>query len=137
MSEKNLTINNTNGPLSPLRMSHIVFNKINFERFDFCQPGDEIQFQASKEIEKIDEGHYRISLNVIAEKKQEYTAEVNISGYCEVPEDHPSKECLIQKNAIAILFPYLRSELTLLTSQPETHPIVLPIVNINAMFGDK
>ena len=41
---------------------------------------------------------------------------------------------LINKNAVAILMPYLRSELTLLTAQPDTDSVVLPPFNINKMF---
>ena len=35
------------------------------------------------------------------------------------------------KNAIAIMFPFLRSQVTLVTSQPNFRPIILPIININ------
>ena len=43
-------------------------------------------------------------------------------------------QTLINKNAGAILMPYLRSELTLLTAQPDTDSVVLPIFNINKML---
>ena len=44
------------------------------------------------------------------------------------------KQDLISKNAVAIMMPYLRSEATLLTAQPGTDSIVLPIFNINNMI---
>lgn len=44
---------------------------------------------------------------------------------------------LINKNAVAIMMPYLRSELTLLTAQPDTDSVVLPPFNINAMLESK
>ena len=47
------------------------------------------------------------------------------------------KDVLLRQNAVAILFAYVRSELTLITSQPDTDPIVLPVVNIAAMMKDK
>ena len=37
-------------------------------------------------------------------------------------------------DAVAILMPYLRSELTLLTAQPEMESVVLPPFNINKML---
>ena len=46
------------------------------------------------------------------------------------------KKSLIQKNAVAIMMPYVRSQLTLLTSQPGVDPIVMPPLNINAMLDD-
>lgn len=44
------------------------------------------------------------------------------------------KEDVIQKNTVAILFPYLRSEVTLITAQPDFIPIVIPPININALL---
>ena len=44
---------------------------------------------------------------------------------------------LMSKNAVAILMPYLRSELTLLTAQPDTESVVLPPFNINKMMESK
>lgn len=38
-------------------------------------------------------------------------------------------------NAIAIIFPYLRSEISLITSQPNMAPLVVPAVNINALLN--
>ena len=43
---------------------------------------------------------------------------------------------LYQKNSVAILMPYLRSEISLLTAQPETETVVLPVFNINRMMDD-
>lgn len=37
-------------------------------------------------------------------------------------------------NAIAILFPYLRSEVSLITAQPNIPPIILPAININRLL---
>ena len=40
----------------------------------------------------------------------------------------------LKTNAIAIMFPFLRSQITLLTSQPSLVPIVLPPININKVL---
>ena len=37
-------------------------------------------------------------------------------------------------NAIAIIFPYMRSQVTLMTAQPNLPSIVLPPININALL---
>ena len=46
------------------------------------------------------------------------------------------KNELISKNSVAILMPYLRSEISLLTAQPETETVVLPVFNINRMMDE-
>ena len=136
MDAKNNMSNQNRNALSSLRMDHIVFNRISFERTNFSNINGEIHFQARRNVEKLDANKYCVSLNVTAEKENEYSAEVDISGYCAVSDDISEKDDLINKNAVAILFPYVRAQFTLLTSQPEMLPIVLPAMNINAMFGD-
>lgn len=42
----------------------------------------------------------------------------------------------MRQNAVAILFPYIRSQISLLTAQPETTPIVLPPLNIAQLVED-
>ena len=43
---------------------------------------------------------------------------------------------LIKQNTIAIMFPFIRSEITLLTSQPGMSPIVIPPLNINKLLSN-
>ena len=47
------------------------------------------------------------------------------------------KNNLVSKNTVAILMPYLRSEVSLLTAQPNTDTVVLPVFNINNMIDDE
>ena len=120
---------------SALKMDHIVFDRIRFDRKGFQNStSKEISFKARAKIEQAAEDQYSVTLFVSAEKKLEYIAEVQITGYCMIDDNHPQKETLLNENAIAILFPYVRAELSLITAQPETDPIVLPTMNISAMF---
>lgn len=41
---------------------------------------------------------------------------------------------VVTKNTVAILFPYLRSQVTLMTAQPNIEPVVIPAININALL---
>lgn len=71
-------------------------------------------------------------------KQDEYNIDISLSGFFRVEGQVEDKtvQDLIKKNAVAILMPYLRSELTLLTAQPDTDSVVLPPFNINKMFGN-
>lgn len=40
-------------------------------------------------------------------------------------------------NTVATLFPYIISQLTLLISQPGFESVILPVMNINALFADE
>ena len=44
---------------------------------------------------------------------------------------------LIERNTIAIMFPYLRSYISTLTTQPGMTPVVLPAINVVSMLQDK
>ncbi len=41
---------------------------------------------------------------------------------------------LIKLNTVAIIFPFIRSQISLLTTQPGMTPIILPPININALM---
>ena len=73
-------------------------------------------------------------------KKEEYELQVSLTGFFRIDQaEGPQSqmvESLINKNAVAILMPYLRSEVTLLTAQPETDSVVLPAFNINKMLDE-
>ena len=118
-------------------MEHIVFDELSFKRKGFKkQEEQDVQIQFGVAIDKIGDGKYRVSLKITADQPDEYTVEARISGFFSISESYELKDELLQKNAVAILFPYIRSELTLLTSQPEVTPIVLPTLNISAMIDN-
>lgn len=124
---------------SILKMHHIVCDEISFKRVGFCHGNDPIESEISISIsKKNDTREYRVSLRYSGEKRDEYSVCVQITGYFEVVVDGETntEDQWLEKNAVAILFPFLRSELTLITTQPETTPIVLPVMNINAMMDE-
>ena len=43
-------------------------------------------------------------------------------------------ERILKANTVAIMFPYIRSQISLLTTQPGLHPVMLPPMNINALL---
>lgn len=51
----------------------------------------------------------------------------------ESPDEELNAE-LFRANALSIIFPYVRSYITLLTTQPNCQPIVLPPINILSVF---
>ena len=122
---------------SVLKLNHVVFDEITFKRLGFNPSNKrekESQLWFGKHVDKVSEGEYRVSLSIKVLREKEYKAVVSVSGYCSISEDEPFKDRILNENAIAILFPYVRAELTLLTAQPETDPLIIPAVNINAMF---
>lgn len=112
-----------------LHMLKVVFDNISFERKGF-ENDNTTKYSCGINIGKISDGHFRVNLVARADKKNEFSAKISISGFFEVEENSENKDNLLKQNAVAILYPYLRSEFTILTAQPNTQPIILPVVNI-------
>ena len=57
-----------------------------------------------------------------------------MTGYCQVDPETQGLDVLLNENVPAILLPYIRAQLTLLTSQPETMPAILPVINVHDLI---
>lgn len=122
---------------SALQINPVIFDELTFKRLSNKHFGEsKVQLKISQIIQKLEDSHYRVIIKVEAVQEEEFSATVQISGYCTIDENDPAKDQLLKRNTLAILFPYIRSELTLLTAQPETDPIVWPVMNIQAMMDE-
>lgn len=127
---------------SALVLERLVFDKIEFTRKGF-QNKNEISFEIRVQIGvgMDQENAYKVTLILSGDKQDEYELEISLSGYFAIENDdsldEKRKEDLINRNAVAILMPYLRSEVSLLTAQPETESVVLPPFNINKMMDSQ
>lgn len=126
---------------SVLKLDHIVFDKIVFERQGF-QNENEFDFNLQSNISQRDGSEiYRCTLLLKGHKPDEYTMEISLTGFFVLSNaddlSESMKNNLVSKNTVAILMPYLRSEVSLLTAQPNTDTVVLPVFNINNMIDDE
>lgn len=122
---------------SILNLQRLVFDRIEFDRKGFKNT-EELKFELQVQIGLDENGIYKVTLVLNGTKQDEYNVVISLSGFFIVEgqvEDKTGQD-LIKKNAVAILMPYLRSELTLLTAQPDTDSVVLPPFNINKIFGN-
>lgn len=122
---------------SILNLQKLVFDRIEFDRKGFKNT-QELKFELQVQIGLNEDDLYKVTLVLNGTKQDEYNVVISLSGFFRVEgqvEDKIVRD-LINKNAVAILMPYLRSELTLLTAQPDTDSVVLPPFNINKMFGN-
>ena len=127
-----------NNMQSVLKMNKIVFDKINFERLGLASKA-ELNLEITTNISKRQDADiYRVMLCLKGKKQEEYTLEIKLVGFFsfdnEETLDESKKNDLISKNAVAIMMPYLRSEVSLLTAQPGVECVVLPPFNINKMM---
>lgn len=84
---------------------------------------------------KLDQEQYEVFLSTTVSDVNE-TIYVNVKGRSIFSTKHENKD-LLEKNTIAIMFPYIRSYISSITTQPGMTPIVLPAMNIVAMINDQ
>lgn len=125
---------------SSLILQKMVFDKIKFERKGF-KNNSELEFSLKVQMGTRENEIYKVTLVLSGTKDKEYDILISLTGFFAIEnKDDLGDEMvnnLISKNAVAILMPYLRSELTLLTAQPDTDSVVLPPFNINKMMTKK
>lgn len=124
--------------VSALKMEKLVFDKISFERKGFKNPNSDLELQMNVRIAKINQGNTAVvSLTVSGDKDTEYSFSITVSGFFKVDEDSLiDEEILLNKNAVAILMPYIRSQVSTLTAQPETDCVVLPPYNFTNIMNN-
>lgn len=130
---KQIEINNVK---SVLELKQIFIKRFSFERNNQIKKeieAKEIIYKFGKNIEKKCDNEFEVVLSIDATLEATFKLELSVAGIFSV-DDIIKNEILIYKNSLSILFPYLRSEITLLTSQPGMMPIVLPPININLFF---
>ena len=125
---------------SVLKLNKLVFDKIEFTRLGFKNDNElEIEIQ-SNVSQKEDMEIYKVKLIMKGNKPGEYTLEISLSGFFSIESNEELsdelKNALITKNSVAILMPYLRSQVSLLTAQPDVECVVLPTFNINSMMDE-
>ena len=124
---------------SLLTLQKLVFDKIEFDRKGF-KNANELKFELQVQIGIGEDRTHKVTLVLKGEKQEEYSILISLSGFFKIEKqeeiDDEMVRQLINKNTVAIMMPYLRSELTLLTAQPDTDSAVLPPFNINAMMEE-
>lgn len=120
---------------SILKLNGIHFNELSFKRRDSTNSVID-DCELTRKIVDIDVDNFTVELNF---KLSTSIFEMSISlegKFNIVCEDALMKERLKKNNTISILFPYIRSEVTLLTSQPEMTPVIIPPININKLIDE-
>ena len=117
-----------------LKLEALVFDDIAFKRLGMHIDNElEISFSVSIGTNMTEENIKKVSVKVTGEKREEYSFEIQASGFFTYEGD--AEDSIIQQNAVAIVMPYIRSEVSLLTAQPGVEPVVLPVFNIVEMLN--
>lgn len=121
---------------STLKLENIYISECSFKRTESDLSDLRLNLQIDKNIEElVSDQSYRISLSVQINDENDYLS-IFVSCIGIFSIQNPTSQVLIHKNATAIMFPYLRSYVTTITTQPGMMPVVIPAINIMTLFSD-
>lgn len=117
-----------------LKMSSVFIENISFSRKEVAPNDYSINFNA--EYDQLADKSMIIHLTCSAlGSDNSTTLKVTVAGHFHVEtEDEDFANILLKRNATAILFPYLRSQVSIITCQPGFNPIVIPPMNITELL---
>ena len=118
-----------------------------FSKYEFKQErGKESQeyntsFQIEYAINSEDETKIKVTIDTMVENEAKSMVlnlqTVGIFKIDKASTDDTTYDHLIKANTVAIIFPFIRSQISLLTSQPGLMPVMLPPININALVENQ
>ena len=119
---------------SQLKLIDLIIVESSFSRSEKDIQNAVLKIEIEKDIQKQPENQYEITLAVrLKEKNDQINVYVKSKAHFITQQENTH---LNEKNTIAIMFPYIRSHISTITSEPGMMPIVLPPINIAAMLKD-
>ena len=117
---------------SPLVLKNIIITEGHFKRNEDSLENLELKVGVSHDVERLSEREYKITLELnVADPEEKLSVFVKGMAIFETKQEN---QMLIERNTLAIMFPYFRSYVSTLTTQPGMTPIVLPAMNIMTML---
>lgn len=115
---------------SDLKMENFHFVECSITRSQVIENGP-LSFDLQKEINELEDGSYTVILTLVVKKeKKDLNVKVIASAKFSMDNDDIDLvRSIMDTNAVAIMFPFVRSQVSLLTTQPGMTPIVLPPIN--------
>ena len=120
---------------SMLVLKTIMITEGTFKRTEGSLDDVELRVNVSHNVKQISEREYKITLELnVADPDGKLSVFVRGMAVFETEQEN---QMLIERNTLAIMFPYFRSYVSTLTTQPGMTPIVLPAMNIMAILAQK
>ncbi|MDK0942049.1 protein-export chaperone SecB [Clostridium perfringens] len=129
---------------SKLNFKEYIVNNIEFNNnLNFLDGPVTIDFDIDSEVNFINETEFLLGLQIEVFREAEknnypFNFKAEIIGSFEIDtDDQEEKENLAEKNAVAILFPYVRALISTYTSISNVQPIILPPINVVGYLQQK
>lgn len=126
---------------SSLKLEKYNVNEVHFIKNDKFHPEEtkiSLDLQIKKNI-KVEKQKMEVTLDTkifsnSSENNYPFEMYVSVTGNFYVEGDNPK---VLEKNAIAILYPFIRSIVSTYTANSNTITLVLPVINVNKLIEDQ
>ena len=106
---------------SPLVLKNIIITEGHFKRNEDSLENLELKVGVSHDVERLSEREYKITLELnVADPEEKLSVFVKGMAIFETKQEN---QMLIERNTLAIMFPYFRSYVSTLTTQPGMTPM--------------
>lgn len=122
---------------SALHMDNLIFERIEFSRKEAEVSLDSLTFGLKPTYIDIGDQQKKVILDCkVGSRENLFSIRVIMSAVFTIDGALPVASQIVEKNTVAIMFPYLRSQITILASQPNFPSIILPPLNINRLLEE-
>ena len=111
-----------------MKKCNLYFSSCSVKRECKVENG-ECKADLQRNITKVDAHEYDVELQLSVKKSDLLVSIVAKAHFIYDAETFELEENIVKTNTVAIIFPFIRSQVTLLTTQPGMTSIVLPPIN--------
>jgi preprotein translocase subunit SecB len=132
-------MNDINNAKSILKMDNLYFDSVIFKNTgskSVCDSELDAKIKFAVQTFSVNDTGFSVRLKLSLLSQEYYSIDFSLVGVFSVEGGFGEENAYLRDNAIAIMFPYIRSQVTLLTAQPGMKPIVLPPLNIKTLMSD-
>lgn len=119
-----------------MQLENLYFPTITFSRQAVIADG-ELHMSVTRKTDKCDD---KYSVQMTADIKNEdislSVTAVGIFKFTSEIQDENMQNEMVRLNGAAIMFPFIRSQISQITAQPGMTPIVVPALNITKLIED-
>lgn len=125
---------------SLLQMNDLYFSKFIFENNKTKGKGEtkvDVSYKILGDIDEQTKNKVKVQIDLnISSEDESISLFLQTIGLFEIEDknlDPTTKDFILKRNTIAIMFPFIRSQVALITTQPGLQPIMLKPIDVNAL----
>lgn len=127
---------------SGLQFLSYSVTRLHYEEVESSESEFSINPQFTRTLKEVGDSDYLVEIRVLLEPKDDaplpFKIDIAIAGQFRIEcEDKELKKQLVEKNTLAILFPYLRSTLSSLTMLANIPPLIMPLFDFTKVFEEE